>query len=88
MVPTKQELPMIQVRIMRPDGLPMERSLHSIPKGRDGNDEIYVMNIDGSNQVNLTNNAADDRLPSWSPDGSKIAFMSDRDGNFEIYIST
>ncbi len=34
---------------------------------RDGNAEIYVMNADGSNQTNLTNNPADDSLPSWSP---------------------
>jgi dipeptidyl aminopeptidase/acylaminoacyl peptidase len=44
---------------------------------RDGNDEIYVMDADGSNQTNLTSNSADDEAPSWSPDGSKIAFISD-----------
>ena len=51
----------------------------------DGNIEIYIMNIDGSEQVNLTNNPAEDDYPSFSPDGSKIAFTSDRDGNLEIY---
>jgi TolB protein len=35
--------------------------------GRDGNDEIYVMNADGTGQVNLTNNAASDTWPAWSP---------------------
>ena len=48
---------------------------------RDGDSEIYVMDADGSNQVNLTNNSAADSIPSWSPDGSKIAFTSTRDGN-------
>jgi Tol biopolymer transport system component len=43
-------------------------------------DEIWLMNGDGSNQVQLTNNTDDDRDPSWSPDGSQIAFFSDRDG--------
>ena len=53
---------------------------------RDGNWEIYVMDADGSNQVNLTNNPADDFLSSWSPDGNKITFTSTRDGNWEIYV--
>jgi len=52
----------------------------------DGNDEIYVMNADGSNQTRITNNDAEDWYPSWSPDGSKIAFTSERDGDFEIYV--
>jgi hypothetical protein len=49
--------------------------------------EIYVMNPDGSNQVNLTNNTTiTDTDPFFSPDGTKIAFRSNRDGNEEIYV--
>ena len=48
--------------------------------------EIYVMNADGSNPQNLTNNPHDDRSPSWSPDGKHITFESWRDGNGEIYV--
>jgi hypothetical protein len=43
------------------------------------------MDLDGSNQIRLTNSLAYDDQPKWSPDGSKIAFMSGRDGNLEIY---
>ncbi len=41
---------------------------------RDGNAEVYSMNADGTAQTNLTNNAAADYNPAWSPDGTKIAF--------------
>ena len=44
------------------------------------------MNADGSEQTNLTDNSAGDSGPVWSPDGSKIAFVSDRDGDWEIYV--
>jgi len=45
-----------------------------------------VMHADGSAQVRLTNNHVGDNQPSWSPDGSQIAFASDRDGDAEIYV--
>lgn len=53
---------------------------------RDGNNEIYVMNADGTSPVNLTRNPGDDNYPAWSPDGAKIVFTSNRDGNNEIYV--
>ena len=48
--------------------------------------EIYVMDADGQNPRRLTNNPADDYFPSWSPDGERIAFVSDKGRNFEIYV--
>ena len=57
--------------------------------------EIYVMDADGENQQNITNNRHDDWAPSWSPDGKRIVFISYREGHFigdfelitsEIYV--
>jgi dipeptidyl aminopeptidase/acylaminoacyl peptidase len=49
---------------------------------------IYSMNPDGSNQTNLTNTTNGDlaETPAWSPDGSKIAFISLRDSIYDIFI--
>ena len=47
---------------------------------------IYVMNRDGSQQTRLTDHASGDYWPAWSPDGSRIAFHSGRDGNLELYV--
>ena len=52
--------------------------------------EIYIMNSDGANQVKLTDNAGNPavaaRNPSFSPDGTHIAFDSNRDGIRQIYV--
>ena len=53
---------------------------------RDGNAEIYSMNPDGSDQINLTQDPAADYNPAWSPNGKHILFSSDRDGIFDLYL--
>jgi Tol biopolymer transport system component len=50
-----------------------------------GNSDIFIVHSDGSDLTNLTNNPAHDINPFWSPDGTQIAFQSDRSGLMQIY---
>jgi pimeloyl-ACP methyl ester carboxylesterase len=56
----------------------------------DGDWEIYVIDADGGNLRQLTENTVDDRGPAWSPDGTQLAFVSNRDtglpNDTEIYV--
>ena len=53
---------------------------------RDGNYEVYIMNPDGSEQINLTQHRAQDLSAVWSPTGEKILFISDRGGKRDLYL--
>jgi TolB protein len=51
-----------------------------------GNNDIYVMKVDGTDLRQLTHESADERAPSWSPDGGSIAYKSNIDGDYDIYV--
>ncbi len=53
---------------------------------RDGNNEIYIMDPDGTAQINLTKHKASDAQPAWSPTGEQILFTSNRDGVSDLYL--
>ena len=62
-------------------------SMLAFVSDRDGNSEIYLANADGTSVRRLTNHAGADVEPAWSPDGKRIAFVSDRGGlGPDIYI--
>src|SRR5579883_1470167 len=48
--------------------------------------DIWTANEDGSNVQRLTANPARDVYPRFSPDGKWIAFSSDRNGNYDVYV--
>ena len=49
-------------------------------------EEVFVVNVNGTGLANISNHPADDEQPQWSPAGDKIVFLSTRDGNNEIYV--
>ena len=53
---------------------------------RDNNNDLYVVNVDGTGLRRLTNNPAIDTSPTWSPNGQQVAFTSDRTGTPQIYV--
>lgn len=89
-LPTPNGQRAIVVRVVR-GGAVIGKGTFTLQRGilfetnRDGNSEIYMMNPDGSNPINLTNHPANDNSAAWSPDGTKVAFVTNRDGNSEVY---
>ena len=53
---------------------------------RDGDWDIYSMDVDGDNLIQLTDHPASDEYPACSPDGRRIAFQSDRGVTRDLYV--
>lgn len=54
---------------------------------RDGNPEIYALNLSNRSLLRLTNNATVDMHPALAPDGVRVAYVSNQNGNNEIYLT-
>jgi hypothetical protein len=52
----------------------------------DNTSEIWVLDLDADALTQLTENNFPDWIPSWSPDGTRIAFTSNREGNFDLWV--
>src|SRR5690242_5003196 len=48
--------------------------------------DLWIANDDGSGVTRLTDNVARDIYPRFSPDGKWIAFSSNREGNYDVYV--
>ena len=62
---------------------------------KSGNNDIWILTnvqevIDGGapNYAHVTTGNSDDIHPAWAPDGTKIAFSSDRSGNYDIWVAS
>ncbi len=55
---------------------------------RDGNWEIYKIDLTGQNLTRLTTEVPNDGLPAWSPDGNTLVFVADRDGEWGVWAMT
>jgi Tol biopolymer transport system component len=53
----------------------------------DERDQIFVLDLNAGKVRTVINGPGNNSYPSWSPDGKRLAFASDRDGNREIYVS-
>ncbi len=66
---------------LSPDGKQVAFQSH-----KDGNWELYRLQLDSGQVTRLTNQLAYDGAPSWSPDGTHIAFESYRAGDLDIWV--
>jgi len=69
-----------------PAGTRLAFAMKAGPAALDTSSEIYSIGTDGTGERRLTNNTYFDAYPSFSPDGSKVIFLSKRNGTLDLYV--
>lgn len=70
--------------VVSPDGTKIAYHVIRLGAGSD----VYLMNVDGSNPVQLTTGPERDERPSWFPDNDQIAFLARRNGHDDIWVTS
>ena len=58
------------------------------PENPEMNHEVFLTDVAGKERLRLTDQPGADQANDWSPDGREIVFLSERDGNLELYVLT
>src|SRR3977135_819383 len=69
-----------------PDGERVGFTVSQPTKGKNRNRHIWILQVASREVRQFTNSAKSEFLPRWSPDGRKLAFLSDRDDATQIYV--
>lgn len=75
-----------EIHAMEPAWAPDRCRIAFVSFTKEGNDDIYVINADGTSRRQLTSGSSSDVFPDWSPDGTRISFQSDRNGLRNLFV--
>jgi Tol biopolymer transport system component len=79
-------LPAIVVAAFAVALVPVADSASSHSAAAPSRPQIYLIGSNGAGETSITQNTGSNDSPMWSSDGTKIAFSSSRDGNWEVYV--